>query len=129
MDGLVRITALEAFFTEMLSQTARDYKHKNPSTSSGFTISLEVYGQLILHLMSNSLPQDAMPGAQSDGRQTTLLTQLLPKLNARPTMMSATEYCRPQTKVHNMRPINISSYLCVEKSSTISHQVLILTRA
>jgi hypothetical protein len=51
------------------SQTARDYK--NPGTSSGFIISLDVYGQLILHLMSNSLPQDAMPGAQSDGRQTS----------------------------------------------------------
>jgi hypothetical protein len=30
-------------------------------------------------------------------------------LNARPTMMSTTEYCKPQTKVHNLRPINISS--------------------
>ncbi len=76
----------------MLSRTARDYKHENPSTSSGFTISLEVFGQLILRLMkNNSLPQDAMPGAQSDGRQTTLPTQLLPKLNARPKIMSATE--------------------------------------
>jgi hypothetical protein len=93
----------------MLSRTARDYKHKNPSTASGFTISLEVYGQLILHLMNNSLPQDAMPGAQSDVRQTTLPTQLLPKLNARPKIMSATEYCRPQTKVNNIRPIYISS--------------------
>jgi hypothetical protein len=64
LDGLARITALEAFFTEMLSQTARDYKHNNPGTSSGFTISLEVYGQLILHLMNNSPPQDAMPGAR-----------------------------------------------------------------
>ena len=93
----------------MLSRTARDYKHRNPGRSSGFTISLEVYGQLILHLRSNSLPQDAMPGAQSDGRQTTLPTQLLPKLNARPKIMSATEYCRPQTKVNNIRPMSISS--------------------
>ena len=78
--------------------------------------------------MNNSLPQDAMPGAQSDGRQTTLPTQLLPKLNARPKIMSATEYCRPQTKVNNIRPMSISSS-GDEKSSTISHKVLILKRA